>query len=210
MDGFLADESRLAARLQPQGLSNRPIQQRKRINMKKTIGFGGLLAAGAMLAIPAGMYASAGSNTGGNLEDHVRHELVMLPYYNVFDTLSFRVDDGTVILFGQVTNPVVKDDAERSVKHLEGVKSVRNEIEVLPLSSFDDRIRVSTYRAIYGYGPLQRYGLGSQPPIHIIVKNGNITLAGVVANDADRTMAYVRANSVPGVFSVTNGLQVER
>jgi hyperosmotically inducible protein len=210
MDGFLADESRLAARLQPQGLSNRPIQQRKRINMKKTIGFGGLLAAGAMLAIPAGMYASAGSNTGGNLEDHVRHELVMLPYYNVFDTLSFRVDDGTVILFGQVTNPVVKDDAERSVKHLEGVKSVRNEIEVLPLSSFDDRIRVSTYRAIYGYGPLQRYGLGSQPPIHIIVKNGNTTLAGVVANDADRTLAYVRANSVPGVFSVTNGLQVER
>lgn len=163
-----------------------------------------------MLAIPAGMYASSGSGNGGSLEDHVRHELVMLPYYNVFDTLSFRVDDGTVILFGQVTNPVVKDDAERSVKHLEGVKSVRNEIEVLPLSSFDDRIRINTYRAIYGYGPLQRYGLGSQPPIHIIVKNGNTTLAGVVANDADRTLAYVRANSVPGVFSVTNGLQVER
>ena len=178
--------------------------------MKKPTRFGSLLAAGAMLAIPAGMYASNGSGAGGNLEDHVRHELVMLPYYNVFDTLSFRVDDGTVILFGQVTNPVVKDDAERSVKHLEGVKSVRNEIEVLPLSSFDDRIRVSTYRAIYGYGPLQRYGLGSQPPIHIIVKNGNTTLAGVVANDADRTLAYVRANSVPGVFSVTNGLQVER
>jgi hyperosmotically inducible protein len=182
--------------------------------MKKTTRFGALLAAGAMLAIPAGMYASSGSGggsgNGGSLEEHVRHELVMLPYYNVFDTLSFRVDDGTVILFGQVTQPVVKDDAERSVKHLEGVKSVRNEIEVLPLSSFDDRIRVSTYRAIYGYGPLQRYGLGSQPPIHIIVKNGNTTLAGVVANDADRTLAYVRANSVPGVFSVTNGLQVER
>jgi hyperosmotically inducible protein len=154
--------------------------------------------------------AFGADKSGDNLVKEVRHELVMLPYYNVFDTLSFRVDEGTVILFGQVTNPVVKDDAERSVKHLEGVKSVRNEIEVLPLSTFDDRIRVSTYRAIYGYGPLQRYGLGSQPPIHIIVKNGNITLAGVVANDADRTLAYVRANSVPGVFSVTNGLQVDR
>jgi hyperosmotically inducible protein len=177
--------------------------------MKKVNRFGLFLAASAMLAIPAGMYASAGSN-GGTLQDHVRHELAMLPYYNVFDTLSFRVDDGTVVLFGQVTNPVLKSDAERSVKHLEGVKSVQNEIEVLPLSSFDDRIRINTYRAIYGYSPLQRYGLGSQPPIHIIVKNGNTTLAGVVANDADRTLAYVRANAVPGVFSVTNGLQVER
>jgi hyperosmotically inducible protein len=180
-----------------------------RKRMKKTNWFGAFLAAGVMLAIPAGMYASAGNSLGGNVEDHVRHELVMLPYYNVFDTLSFRVDNGVVTLFGQVTQPVVKDDAERSVKHLEGVKSVKNEIEVLPLSSFDDRIRINTYRAIYGFGPLQRYGLGSQPPIHIIVKNGNITLAGMVANDADRTLAYVRANSVPGVFSVTNGLQVE-
>ena len=96
------------------------------------------------------------------------------------------------------------------MKHLEGVKSVRNEIETLPLSSFDDRIRLNTYQAIYGYGPLQHYGVGIAASIHIIVKNGNITLAGVVANDADRTLAYVRANGVPGVFSVTNDLQVAR
>ncbi len=175
--------------------------------MRRNKGLGAILAAGAVLAVPAAMYASAGS---GPLEDQVRHQLVMLPYYNVFDSLSFRVDNGTVILTGQVTQPVVKDDAERSVKHLEGVKSVRNEIETLPLSSFDNQIRLNTYRAIYGYGPLQRYGLGTQPPIHIIVKNGNITLAGVVSNDADRTLAYVRANGVPGVFSVTNELQVVR
>ena len=155
---------------------------------------------------PAEMYATP----GGSLEDQVRHQLVMLPYYNVFDTLSFRVDNGAVTLFGQVTEPVVKDDAERSVKHLEGVKSVRNEIETLPLSSFDNQIRLNTYRAIYGYGPLQHYGVGSQRSIHIIVKNGNITLAGIVSSDADRTLAYVRANGVPGVFSVTNELQVAR
>jgi hyperosmotically inducible protein len=112
--------------------------------MKTTNRFGAFLAAGVMLAIPAGMYASAGNSLGGSVEDHVRHELVMLPYYNVFDTLSFRVDNGVVTLFGQVTQPVVKDDAERSVKRLEGVKTVKNEIEVLPLSSFDDRIRINT------------------------------------------------------------------
>ncbi len=160
----------------------------------------------AALAVPTAMVASA----GGNLDDQVRRQLAMLPYYNVFDTLSFRVDNGAVTLFGQVVQPVVKDDAERSVKHLEGVKSVRNEIETLPLSSFDNQIRLNTYRAIYGYGPLQHYGVGSPAAVHIIVKNGNITLAGVVSNDADRTLAYVRANGVPGVFSVTNDLRVAR
>lgn len=172
--------------------------------MRKRNWLSAVLAAAA-LAVPAAVYASP-----GNLEEQVRHQLMLLPYYNVFDTLSFRVDNGTVILLGQVTQPVVRDDAERSVKHLEGVKSVRNEIETLPLSSFDDRIRLNTYRAIYGYGPLQHYGVGSQASIHIIVKNGNITLAGMVSNDADRTLAYVRANGVPGVFSVTNDLQVAR
>jgi len=164
------------------------------------------ILASAALAVPAAMYATP----GGGLEAQVRRQLATLPYYNVFDTLSFRVDNGTVTLFGQVVQPLVKDDAERSVKHLEGVKSVRNEIETLPLSSFDNQIRLNTYRAIYGYGPLQHYGAGSQASVHIIVKNGNITLAGVVSNDADRTLAYVRANGVPGVFSVTNELQVAR
>jgi hyperosmotically inducible protein len=172
--------------------------------MRKGNWLGAILAVGAALAVPAAMYASA----GGDLEDQVRHKLMLLPYYNVFDDLSFRVDNGTVILMGQVTQTIVKDDAESSVKNLEGVKAVRNEIELLPLSSFDDRIRVNTYRAIYGYAPLQHYGVGSQRQIHIIVKNGNITLAGIVSSDADRTLAYVRANGVPGVFSVTNDLRV--
>ena len=167
-----------------------------------------LLVIGLPLAVPAAMFASAGK-TPRTMEEQVRHELVMLPYYNVFDNLSFRLDEGTVTLFGQVTQPVVKDDAERAVKHVEGVKAVRNEIEVLPLSSFDNRIRWSTYRAIYGFAPLQRYGWPVQPSIRIIVKNGHVTLEGVVANEADRTLAYVRANSVPGVFSVTNDLKVE-
>lgn len=159
------------------------------------------------MIVPVATYASSG---GGSLEDQVRHQLLTLPYYNVFDAISFRVDNGTVILSGQVTQPVVRIDAESSVKHLEGVKSVRNEIETLPLSSFDNQIRWNTYRAIYGYGPLQHYGVGSLASIHILVKNGNITLAGVVSSEADKTLAYVRANSVPGVFSVTNGLQVAR
>ena len=167
-----------------------------------------LLMTGLVLAVPAAMFASAGK-APKSLEEQVRHELVMLPYYNVFDNLSFRVDNGTVTLLGQVTQPVVKDDAARAVKHLEGVTTVRNEIEVLPLSSFDDGIRWRTYRAIYGFAPLQRYGWPVQPSIRIIVKNGNVTLEGVVANEADRSLAYVRANGVPGVFSVTNDLKVE-
>jgi len=156
-----------------------------------------------------------GAPTGGStatiakpLEARVQHELSTLPYYNVFDNLSFRVDQGTVILFGQVTQPVVSDDAERVVKHLEGVTAVKNEIEVLPLSDFDNQIRWRTYFAIYGYGPLERYSLGVQPAIRIIVKNGQVTLLGNVYNEMDRNIANVRANTVPGVFSVTNELKV--
>ena len=167
-----------------------------------------LLALGAGLMVGAPTAGSAGTKPPVSLEERVRHELVMLPYYNVFDNLSFRVDNGAVILFGQVTQPVVKDDAERSVKHLEGVSAVKNEIEVLPLSDFDNQIRWRTYFAIYGFGPLQHYSLGTQPPIRIIVKNGNVTLQGNVLNEMDRNIANVRANSVPGVFSVTNELKV--
>ena len=138
----------------------------------------------------------------------VRHELVMLPYLSVFDNISFRVTNGTVELFGQVVRPTLKSDAGNVVKRIEGVTRVENHIEVLPLSPFDNRIRVSTARAIYGFNSLYRYGLGTNPSIRIIVKNGNVTLAGVVNSEADRNIAYIRANSVPGVFSVTNDLRV--
>ena len=141
----------------------------------------------------------------------VRHELVTLPFYSVFDNLAFRVDDdGTVVLMGQVTQPVLKDDAEKVVKRIEGVTRVKNEIEVLPLSPDDDRIRMAEFRAIYGDPALNRYAHQAVPPIHIIVKNGHVSLEGVVATQADKNIAGIRANSVPGVFSVMNDLRVEK
>jgi hyperosmotically inducible protein len=140
----------------------------------------------------------------------VRHELVMLPYYGVFDNLSYKVDpDGTVTLLGQVARPTLKSDAENVVKRIEGVEKVVNNIEVLPLSSNDDRIRRGTYRAIYGNEALSEYQLRAVPPIHIIVNNGHITLEGVVARQMDKQIAGIQANSVPGAFSVTNNLVVE-
>ena len=140
----------------------------------------------------------------------VHHELVMLPYYGVFDNLAYKVDpDGTVTLFGQVAWPTLKSDAENVVKKIEGVEKVVNNIEVLPASPNDDRIRRDTYRAIYGNEVLSQYQLRAVPPIHIIVKNGHVALEGVVARRMDKQIAGVQANQVPGVFSVTNNLQVE-
>jgi hyperosmotically inducible periplasmic protein len=144
------------------------------------------------------------------IASQVRHELLQLPYYGVFDDLAFRVDGDTVTLLGAVVNPVLKSDAERAVKRIEGVGHVKNEIEVLPLSPNDDQIRMAEYKAIYGDPVLStRYGYRALPSIHIIVKNGNVTLVGVVANEADKNLVGIRANSVPGVFSVANNLQVE-
>jgi hyperosmotically inducible protein len=140
----------------------------------------------------------------------VRHELLMLPRVNVFDNITYRVDGHTVILSGQVTEPIVKDDAEKSLKGIEGVERVDDQIEVLPLSPNDDRLRLALYRAIYGFGPLSRYALPVVKPIRIIVKNGHVNLEGVVATQADKNMANIRANGVHGVFSVMNNLQVEK
>jgi hyperosmotically inducible protein len=138
----------------------------------------------------------------------VRHELLMLPYFGVFDNIAFKVDGFNVTLLGQVVKPVSKSDAENAVKHIEGVEKVDNQIEVLPPSPMDDRLRVRLFRAIYQYPALQRYELGTQKPIRIIVKNGHVTLEGVVDNDADKNLAGIRANGVSGAFSVTNNLQV--
>ena len=141
----------------------------------------------------------------------VRHKLLMQPYYGVFDDLAFQVDGNTVILLGKVMSPgVLKSDAESAVKHIPGVEKVINKIEVLPLSPMDDQIRMAEYRAIYGDPTLStRYGFRAIPPIHIIVENGHVTLEGVVANQMDKNVINIRANGVPGVFSVTNNLQVE-
>jgi len=177
--------------------------------MKKPGKLAGFLVA-ALVAVPSFVYASSPSSTLSPLEQKVRHELNMLPYYGVFDYLSFRVQGDKVTLFGEVAQPVLKLDAEYAVKHIEGVRQVDSQIEVLPLSPNDNRIRFQTYRAIYGYGPLNRYALPTHPSIHIIVKNGDVTLKGVVANTMDRNMAYTRADSVPGVFSVKNELTIEQ
>ena len=140
----------------------------------------------------------------------VRHELVMLPYYGVFDNLSYKVDaDGTVTLLGQVSRPTLKSDAENVVKRIEGVEKVVNNIEVLPTSFSDDRIRRAAYRAIYGNSALSEYQVRAVPPIHIIVKNGNITIEGVVARQMDKELAGMQANGVHGASSVTNNLVVE-
>lgn len=164
----------------------------------------------ACLALSAG----AADKTRGDGQDRitreVRHELVMLPNYDVFDNLAYRVEGSTVTLQGQVTRPTLKSEAENVVRKIEGVETVNNQIEVLPNSPNDDEIRRAEYRAIYSQAGLQRYSMRSVPPIHIIVKNGNVTLEGVVASEADRNIANVSANGVPGVFSVTNNLRLDK
>jgi hyperosmotically inducible protein len=151
------------------------------------------------------------SQTGiDRIVKEVRHELLLLPYYGVFDNLSYKVvPDGSVTLLGQVARPTLKSDAENVVKKIEGVERVDNQIKVLPLSGNDDRIRRATYRAIYGNSTLAPYSLRAVPPIHIIVDNGHITLEGVVARQMDKQIAEMQAKSVPGAFSVDNHLQVE-
>lgn len=139
----------------------------------------------------------------------VRHELLMLPYFGVFDNIAYKVDGYTVTLLGQVVRPTLKSDAENVVKHIEGVEKVDNQIEVLPVSPMDDGLRRRLYRAIYGYPPLEKYALGVQKPIRIIVKNGHVILEGVVDNEGDKNFAGLRAKGVSGSFSVDNNLRVE-
>ena len=138
----------------------------------------------------------------------VRHELLMLPYFGVFDYIAYKVDGSTVTLLGQVVRPSLKSDSENVVKRIEGVEKVDNQIEVLPPSTMDDRLRTRLFRAIYQYPSLQKYELGVQKPIRIIVKSGRATLEGVVDSEADKNLVGIRANGVSGLFSVTNNLQV--
>ena len=149
------------------------------------------------------------SNYEAWLTQQVRHQLVMLPFYSVFDNLQYQVEGGKVTLFGQVSRPVLRGDAEAAVKHIEGVEAVDNQIEVLPTSFGDDRIRRAEYRAIYSFPTLQMYSVRSVPPIHIIVNSGHVTLEGAVATEADKDAAGIRANMIPDVFSVVNNLRVD-
>ncbi|MBS1828346.1 MAG: BON domain-containing protein [Acidobacteria bacterium] len=174
-------------------------------NTKKTMILAGTLLAAAMM-LPAS--SSSAAAPAKPMEEKIRKELVTLPFYNVFDNLAFQVNGDEVTLFGQVTRPTLKSSAENVVKRIEGVAHVNNKIEVLPLSPFDDRLRLALFRAIYSYPGLDRYALGAIPGIHIIVNNGNVRLEGVVAREMDKNIANLRANGVAGVFSVENNLRV--
>lgn len=168
-----------------------------------------------MLAVASSVAVAATGDTGPGGGDiammkEIRKKLVTLPYYGVFDNLGFEIDGGTVTLHGQVVRSSTRKDAERRVAKIEGVERVINNIEVLPLSTFDDRIRVRTLRAVASRGGLFRYFQGVNPSIHIIVNRGHVTLEGVVSRKTDSQLAYIAANGVFGVFSVTNNLRVER
>jgi hyperosmotically inducible protein len=142
------------------------------------------------------------------IQSEVRHRILMLPYYNVFDNITYKVEGYDVTLMGAVTRPTLKSQAGNVVKDIEGVQKVENKIEVLPLSKMDDALRLKLFRAIYGYSALQRYDLSVQKPIRIIVKSGNVNLEGVVDSQADKDLVNIRARGVPGIFSVTNNLKV--
>jgi hyperosmotically inducible protein len=166
------------------------------------------LTASILFLTGAALAQSAPPKAQDRIVKEVRHELLMLPYLGVFDYLAYKVEGYKVTLLGQVSRPSLKSDAENVVKSIEGVESVDNQIEVLPPSPMDDRIRQRLFRAIYGYAPLQKYALGVQKPIRIIVKNGQVSLEGVVDNETDKNLAGIRANGVSGTFKVTNNLNV--
>jgi hyperosmotically inducible protein len=166
-------------------------------------------AGGAFAGPPRQAPARDSATYQAYLTKEVRHELTMLPFFSVFDNLEYRIDGNKVILLGQVVRPDLKDDAANAVKHIEGIQSVENDIEVLPTSPMDDQLRRAEFRAIYSYPSLQLYAVRSVPPIHIIVKNGHVTLEGSVATQADKDTANIAANTVPNVFSVTNNLHVD-
>jgi hyperosmotically inducible periplasmic protein len=162
----------------------------------------------SIMAFPILSQDAAPSKAEDRIVTEVRHQLLMLPYLTTFDNLAYKVNGYDVTLVGQVVNPVLKKDAENSVKRIEGVEKVDNQIEVLPVSPMDDGLRRRLFRAIYGYAPLQRYAMPVIKPIRIIVKNGNVTLEGVVDSETDKNMVTIRAKGVSGIFSVTNNLNV--
>jgi hyperosmotically inducible protein len=172
-----------------------------------------LLTVGAAIlltAVPAlGQRIRTTEVVNPQLARKVRHELVTLPYYGVFDNLAYNISGGTVTLYGQVVRPTTRSDAERRVKRLPGVARIVNNIKVLPLSTFDDNLRIATYRSIARTAGLNRYLQGANPSIHIVVDRGNVTLEGVVSNRSDMTLATMAARRVSGSFSVTNNLRVE-
>jgi hyperosmotically inducible protein len=162
----------------------------------------------AVLLVGSGAFAQTKQEVGQNIVREVRHQLVLLPYYSVFDDLSYRVEGSKVVLSGQVVRPSLKADAEAVVKSVEGVSSVENNIEVLPPAPMDDQIRRAVFRAIYSEPALSRYAGSAVPSIHILVTGGHVTLVGLADNATDKNLAGLKANGVPNIFSVNNNLVV--
>lgn len=177
---------------------------------KKLIALVAVVALAASVTTAAAPVATETQGSGAQpTSKKIRRELVTLPWYGVFDNLAYKIEGGTVTLYGQVVRPTTRRDAAARVARIAGVERVVNQIEVLPLSSFDDDVRVRTYRAVFRSGGLYRYALGANPSIHIIVNRGQVTLEGTVANQLDWQLADIAARSVPGAFSVTNNLVTE-
>jgi len=163
-----------------------------------------------MALLPAASAATAGNSSEVVAAEKVRKQIVKLPFYSIFDHITFRLDDGVLTLDGEVYRPSLRKSAERVAMQVEGVNSVVNNIEILPTSFHDDRIRLAVARSIFTNAVLDRYAMGSNPPIHVIVRNGDVTLEGVVNREMERNVAGILANGVPGVFSVTNNLRLDR
>jgi hyperosmotically inducible periplasmic protein len=178
--------------------------------MKKMLALAAAVVIATSAAVAAPMIGDETEQSYKQVSKRVRHELVTLPYFGVFDNLAYKVEGNTVTLYGQVVRPSTRNDAERRVARIKGVERVVNRIEVLPLSRFDDDVRINTYRTLARTGGLYRYLVGVNPSIRIIVNRGQLTLEGVVANEGDKNLAYVAARGVPGAFSVTNNLRTER
>lgn len=157
-----------------------------------------------MLITPLTLSAQAAPD----IDEQIRHELVMMPYYQIFDWINFETDGNTVTLLGEVTRPLLKSDAEKAVKRIASVTQVINKIEVLPYSPYDDRIRISVYRAVYANPNFTRYAIRAYGPIHIIVNNGDVRLMGSVLTETDKNIAGIVARGVDGVFTVTNDLLI--
>jgi hyperosmotically inducible protein len=173
---------------------------------------------GAVITVPGPVVADYGKNIGGGgsveqrIAKEVRHELLMLPYYSLFDNLGYTVQERTVTLTGTLTSQhaITKSDAENVVKRIEGVDKVVNNIKVLPPSPMDDEIRERVFQTLVRTGGLSKYFWEAAPSIHIIVENGRVTLDGYVMSEGDKTMAGIAANGVPGTFQVTNNLRVAK
>jgi len=179
------------------------------MNRKLTLGLVVLIAL-AIAVMPEQTTSQVPDQAVQRIQREVRHEILMLPYFGVFDNIAFKVEGYKVTLYGQVTRPTLKRDVENAVKRIEGVEKVDNQIEVLPASNMDDQLRLRLYRAIYGDPALERYAMPVIKPVRIIVKSGNVTLEGVVDSEADKNLVNMRANGVSGIFSVTNHLMVEK